>query len=218
VRLNRLNRQMTDNKTEQKKGKEQIKELFILSALWLPLGFFLWFYFSEQLVKPAGWLSGWLLSTFLPNAIEGINQVSFKFEIETLIPHDQLVQGRVALLTFDVNPMIYAYGVPLFFGLVMATPPLTALQRALQIFIGYTLLIGVQVWGVCWEVLKDLALNFGVLGAQAVAETGLPTTLIALCYQLGYLILPPVIPLVIWILLNKKFLETIALPNLARRG
>lgn len=219
---------MTDNnqQTQQKpqaeeeqidSGKSQIRELFILSALWLPMGFFLWFYFGDWLVRPTAWLSGWLLSTAMPNAIEGINQVRFNFEIETLIPHERLVQGRVALLTFDVNPMIYAYGVPLFFGLVMATPPLTAVRRAIQILIGYTILVLVQVWGVFWEALKDLALNFGALGAQAVAETGLPPTLIALCYQLGYLILPAVVPLVIWILLNRDFLQTIAMPDLTRR-
>ncbi len=211
---------MTDNDTKQasdKQDKTQIKELFILAALWLPLGFFLWFYFGSLLVRPTAWISSWLLSTALPNAIEGINQVSFNFEIETLIPHERLVQGRVALLTFDVNPMIYAYGVPLFFGLVMATPGLTALQRAIQIVGGYAILVFVQVWGVCWEALKDLALNFGALGAQAIAEAGLSPTLIALCYQLGYLILPAVVPLVIWILFNRNFLQTIAMPDITRR-
>ncbi len=211
---------MTDSDIKQTGDKQdsgQIKELFILAALWLPLGFFLWFYFGSLLVRPTAWLSSWLLATALPNAIEGINQVRFNFEIETLIPHERLVQGRVALLTFDVNPMIYAYGVPLFFGLVMATPPLKAMQRAVQIVGGYAILVLVQAWGVCWEALKDLALNFGPLGAQAVAEAGLSPTLIALCYQLGYLIFPAVVPVVIWILFNRDFLQTIAMPKMARR-
>lgn len=207
----------SDSEQVNDSGKGQVKELFILAALWLPLGFFLWFYFGALLVRPTAWISSWLLVTLLPNAIEGINQVQFSFEIETLIPHERLIQGRVALLTFDVNPMIYAYGVPLFFGLVMATPPLTALRRAVQILIGYSVLVLVQVWGVFWETLKDLTLNFGSLGAQAIAETGFPPTLIALCYQLGYLILPAVIPLVIWILLNRDFLQMVAMPELTRR-
>lgn len=189
--------------------KAAIRELFLLAALWLPLGFFLWFKFGPLFVRLNAVLSSWLLTTVLPNAVSGISQVQHILEINTLLPAETLYQGRVALQVITVNPMIYGYGIPLVLGLVMATPKLSVLQRAAQLLAGYLLLVCVQTWGVFWETLKDMALSLGPYGAQAVAETGIPVTLIALCYQLGYLMLTPVAPLIIWIVFNRRFLEKI---------
>jgi hypothetical protein len=197
--------------------KRAARELFLLAALWLPMGFFLWFYLAPLLVWPVGRLVEAVLVALLPDAIDGLQPVRHSFDVLTLIPAERLVQGRVALLTFSVNPMIYGYGVPLLFGLVMATPRLRVWQRALQVLVGYAVLVLVQAWGITWEVLKDMQLKLGPLAAQTVAELGIPENLVALCYQLGYLILPPVAPLVVWILLNRRFLDRyIARPG-ARR-
>ena len=43
--------------------------------------------------------------------------------------------------------------------------------------------------------------------AQRFDAAGLGVNLIALLRQFGYLILPPVVPIVLWILLNRPFLE-----------
>lgn len=203
--------QQADNKDSGRAAaldaRRAARELFLLAALWLPLGFFLWFYLADWLVWPVGQLAGALLSTLMPDAIDGLQQVQHSFDVYTLIPAERLVEGRVALLTWSVNPMIYGYGVPLLFGLIMATPALTPWQRAGQMLLGYLLLVLVQVWGICWEVLKDMALKTGPLAARVIDELGLPHDLIALFYQLGYLIMPAVAPLMLWILLNRRFLD-----------
>ena len=188
-------------------ARRAARELFLLAALWLPLGFFLWFYLADWLVWPVGRIASAILSGLMPDAIDGLQQLRHSFDVYTLIPAERLVQGRVALLTWSVNPMIYGYGVPLLFGLIMATPRLTALQRTLQMIFGYAILVLVQVWGICWEVLKDMALKTGPLAARVVSELGVPDNLIALCYQLGYLIMPAVAPLMLWILMNRRFLD-----------
>lgn len=203
---------------QQLDARRAARELFLLAALWLPLGFFLWFYFADLLVWPVGQLGSWLLSALMPEAIDGLQQVRHSFDVYTLIPAERLVDGRVALLTWSINPMIYGYGVPLLFGLVMATPRLQVWLRAVQMLIGYAVLVLVQTWGISWEVLKDMALKMGPLASREITELGLPENLIALCYQLGYLIMPAVVPLMLWILMNRKFLDQyIARPKTATR-
>jgi len=188
-------------------ARRAARELFLLAALWLPMGFFLWFYLADWLVWPVGQTASVILTALMPDAIDGLAQVQHSFDVQTLIPAERLVEGRVALLTWSVNPMIYGYGVPLLFGLVMATPRLTVLQRTLQMIFGYAVLVLVQVWGICWEILKDMALKMGPLAARVISELGLPENLVALCYQLGYLIMPAVVPLMLWILMNRSFLD-----------
>ena len=40
-------------------------------------------------------------------------------------------------------------------------------------------------------------------------RAGLPLELIALCYQFGYLILPALVPAALWIVGNRRFIETL---------
>ena len=52
-----------------------------------------------------------------------------------------------------------------------------------------------------------LAFNFGPEAHQVVIDAGVPDTVIAVCYQLGVLILPPLIPVIIWVLANWELVE-----------
>lgn len=188
-----------------------IKEMLLAALLWLPLCFFLWFYLASPIIFPVTSLAGWILGGLLPDLIIDVKQFGYTLEVTTRIAADVAPEvGRrgTPVVALDVNPMIYAYGLPLFAGLVMATP-LSPGRRALQIGVGYLVLVPVQVWGVCWEVLKILAFELGERGSEAVGATGLNDNVIALCYQFGYLILPAVAPVVIWVLFNRVFLETL---------
>jgi hypothetical protein len=52
-----------------------------------------------------------------------------------------------------------------------------------------------------------LAFNFGPEAHQMVVDAGISDELIALCYQLGVLIFPPLAPVIIWVLANWKLVE-----------
>jgi hypothetical protein len=65
----------------------------------------------------------------------------------------------------------------------------------------------IQVWGVVWQTLKMLAFNFGPDAHQLVVDAGISDELIALCYQLGVLIFPPLVPIVLWVLANWTLIE-----------
>ncbi|GAB4178064.1 MAG: hypothetical protein Kow0020_14090 [Wenzhouxiangellaceae bacterium] len=208
---------MTDRESDQHKtptasdagrAGNPVKEMFLLAALYLPLGFFLWFYLAAPLMWFPGRLAEWALTLTYPNVFERIVQLGFQYEIQTLIALERQVEGKTVLLNGEINPMIYAWGMALLFGLIMATP-LSVKQRLKQMAIGYLVVSVVTAWGVFWETWKDLAFLYGPEAARVVAASGPPPTLIALCYQLGYLMLPAVIPLATWILMNRPFLEQI---------
>ncbi|SRR6056297_2146353 len=186
-----------------------VKDMFVLAALYLPMGFFLWFWFGSALMWLPARIADLALSGLFPSMFDGVVQLGMRLEIQTSIQMTRTVEGRVALLNTDINPMIYAWGMALLFGLIMATP-MSVRRRLGQMVISYLVVSLVTAWGVFWESWTNLAFRLGPDSAAAVAGSGLPPTMIALFYQLGYLMLPAVVPLATWILMNRPFLETVA--------
>ena len=133
-----------------------VKEMFLLAALYLPLGFFLWFSFGSALMWFPSKLAEWALTGFYPEVFDRVVQFGYQLEIQTAIRMERMVDGRVALLNNDVNPMIYAWGMALLFGLIMATPT-GGRARALQLLIAYLVISVVTAWGVFWQTWSDLA-------------------------------------------------------------
>lgn len=197
---------VTEPELETQLFKNPVRDMMLLAALWLPLGFFFWYVLASGLMKPASMLTEALLTGLYPEFFERIVQLGFMFEVHTAVLMPQQVQGQQALLNLDINPLIYAWGLPLLFGLVMATP-LRVRQRVLQLFIGFVLVTLLATWGVFWEIWRDLTFLMPAPASELVAQTALTPTMIALCYQLGFLLFPGVIPIAAWILMNRPFIE-----------
>lgn len=209
---------------------------FILTAMfWLPAMFFLWFALSSAVVFPVIRLTGAILLGWMPELVTSITQdyhhavFAYVADVGGVagLPADKLV---VEEQRTDV--LVYCYGLPLLFGLVMATP-LSWSRTALQLGVGFVVLAGVQTFGLVGEVLKTMAFGVGAAvpaalasmefaavapaaGAAAeqhmfaaLAAHGLSADVIALGYQFGYLVLPAVMPVALWILMNPRFLETL---------
>ncbi len=193
------------------------------ALLWLPLAFFLWFWFAAPLVWPVIRIAGFVLTHAWPALFTAVTQGGDLLDAQGhVVAHAgylmQLSSGvlvnaapagepaRFGFLEPVINPMIYGYSLPLFAGLVLATP-LTRWQRARQLGIGMVVIWLAQAFGVIAESMKSLALDAGPAGAEAVRRAGVPLELIALCYQFGYLILPALVPAALWIVGNRSFIE-----------
>lgn len=190
-------------------GMNPVKEMFILAALYLPLGFFLWFFFGSAVTVLPARLTELALVGLFPDLFEDVVQLGFQLEVQTRVMLERQVDGQIPLLNLHINPMIYAWGMAVLFGLVLATP-LSAWQRVWQLAIGYLVVSVVTAWGVFWEAWKDMAFLMGPEAEAAVEASALSPTFIALFYQLGYLMLPAVVPIATWILMNRAFLEKVA--------
>ncbi|MCB1554460.1 MAG: hypothetical protein KDJ14_11695 [Xanthomonadales bacterium] len=183
-----------------------LRQFVLAAALWLPACFFLWAVFSSVIVWPIGKASDLILPAMLPGTIEGVLQDRFILQIDTLLQTTQSADGRIGLLSFTVNPLVYAWCMALFCGLVMASP-VSVRGRLLQLALGLPVLICVAVWGTVFDCLELLALKSGPLGLAAVEQAGWHVEAIALGSQFGYLILPAVTPIALWVIMNKEFLE-----------
>ena len=182
---------------------------FVLNAvLWLPLSFCLWAMFASPVIWLPAHVADAVLKHQLPGTITHVAQDKAQLEIETTLRTEPDPQGRVGVVVLQATPMIYAWCLPLFAGLVIATP-LSKARRALQIAIAFPILWLVVSWGAVFDVLYLLQFRAGPLGAAALAKHGWSQDGIALGYQFGYLILPAVTPVALWILMNQRFLETL---------
>jgi hypothetical protein len=186
----------------------KLSELLILAALWMLFGFMLWHFLAVFHVVPARLAAEAILAQVLG---EDFRQIvaepgeRFLYLVETNIPFT-FPDGSREALGFIVNPLIFSYGLPLLFGLVMGSA--AGWRRKVTLLgVGYVVITAVQIWGVVWESLKLLAFNFGDQTLVVVQGHGVPPTVIALCYQLGTLILPALAPIIVWVLGNRPLVE-----------
>jgi hypothetical protein len=186
----------------------RLSELLILASLWMLFGFMLWFYLSAFHGAPARVMSGAILSEILGTHFRQIivePGQHFLFQVETTIQYT-FRDGTTEALGFVVNPLVFSYGLPLLFGLVMGSDA-SWLRKAAILVTGYITITFVQVWGVVFQSLKMLSFNFGAQTHEIVREAGVSDAAIALGYQLGSLIFPALAPIFVWVLMNRRLVE-----------
>jgi len=186
----------------------RLGELLILAALWMLFGFMLWYYLSVFHGIPVRLAVEQLLSLTLGDNLYDVIANSdrrYLIQVETRILFD-FPDGTREALGFIVNPLIYGYGLPLLFGLVMASNN-SLVRKLITLFIGYLTIMTVQIWGVYWQSLKMLMFNFGPEATQVVNDAGISATVVALCYQLGALIFPALAPVIVWVLASWREVE-----------
>jgi hypothetical protein len=197
---------------------------FLFSALlWLPLAFFFWFEFAAPLVWPVIAMAKAVMLKAWPSLFTAVSQGAdlldahgrvlghpgYLMQISSGVLVNAAPVGQPAKFGFIepvVNPMIYGYALPLFAGLVLATP-LTRWQRMRQIALGCVVIWIAQAFGVIAESLKAVGLDAGQPGIEALQRAGIPLNAVALAYQFGYLILPVLVPAVLWIVCNRPFID-----------
>jgi len=192
-------------------GPPSIKDLLLLAALWMVLGFSIWFYTGALHVAPVRLFTQeilqWLLGDVIFNVIHNPDNYLYLI-VQTRIEH-VFPDGTTGGLGLSTNPLIYGYGLPLLFGLSMATP--TGLWRKiLQLIAGLVAMWLVQTWGVCWEVMKNLAFAYGPESHAVVSDAGISDVAVVLFYQVGYLIIPALAPVIIWVMFNRPYIEQLA--------
>ena len=183
-----------------------IRTLCIAAALYLPLSLFVWFAFAGVMVTPVLWLSKAVLLSWMPEIFVDIQRNQHAFNVLSSLVA-QTEPGKQLVVDFMINPMIYGYGLPVLAGLALATPNSIG-TRWRQIAIGAVVIWLVQLNGVVWDVLQYV--NTGLDGGTAaIAKHHLSPTFLALMYQFGYLILPPLTPVLLWALMNRKFIDNL---------
>lgn len=164
-----------------------------------------WYYLSPYLATPviaaAGELMQWLFRW-----VEGVEQHgtvgTLLTSLNVLVPQG----GRlvVAQLSPEVNYRSFGYGLALFYALMLASWPT---RLWLKLALGTCLLVPSQVVSMCFRWLRDALL---VSGPEVLEQTGLPRwalEVIAYGYQFGFLMLTPLVPVLLWLALDRRFVQ-----------
>lgn len=171
---------------------------FLLRTLvWLPICFAAWYFLSILFTPPLASLVDMALATTFPAAVERVVADGNAFAILTRI-QPKAAHMPAGELVFELNPLKYGYCVPLYTALVLATDA-EDLPRVLHWLLGMAVLAVVQVFGITTEVLKIIAFQLGEEGRLALGFAPWGYEVLALAYQLGYLILPAVVPIMLWL-------------------
>lgn len=188
--------------------------LFFLKVLaWLPVTFGVWYYMAIVATWPVSWLVDGLMTGLFPDVISAIRQLGYELEVavhyiaRTSMP--DMPVGAKGELVFEVNPLMYGYCLPLYTALILASPSEEG-QKWFRWLVGLVILQLVEVWGVSFSIFKTLALQMGPEVSDQLAFSPWQLNAVALGYQFGYLILPAVSPLVIWVGFHADYLKQLA--------
>ena len=176
---------------------------FVAAALaWLPVTFGAWYLLAPVLLWPVRLLVEFVASVGLRDLVRAIESAgrSLTF-VTTLKPGEGVGAGVVSV---DVNMLVYAFGMPLFAALTLAARE-ASWWRTLAI--GYAVIVPFVAWGVLADFLKGIAIVAPAAIASQTGFSGPQREAIAFAYQFGTLILPAVVPAVLWVLLHRAFLE-----------
>lgn len=186
------------------------------TVLWLPACLALWYWKAEWFTAPSAWLSGWLMQTAFPGWVQGFELEQRSLSLITRLLLDSAgaaAQGRVAVMVAEVNPLVYGFGLPLFAALYLANGMDKHVGR---LFIGVLALIPFQAWGICFELLKQVAVTGGPAVAMQLGFERWQREAIVLGYQLGSLVFPALAPVGLWLGLNREFLPLLMLEGAMR--
>lgn len=177
-----------------------LTSMIALIALIVP-----WYYLSPYLAAPviaaAGELMQWLFY-WVTGAERHGTVGTLLTSLNVLVPQG----GRlvVAQLSPEVNYRSFGYGLALFYALMIASWPR---RVGWKMVLGTALLVPSQVVSMCFRWLRDALL---VTGPEVLEQTGLPRwalEVIAYGYQFGFLMLTPLVPVLLWLALDRRFVQ-----------
>lgn len=178
---------------------------------------FAWSKASPWLSYPVAALSHIVMEEAAPLWIRSVRKAPGHIEVDTAVTVKDPQSGRLGEVTLEADPGRYAYGLPIFWALLLAawvthrTPG--RLPRAL---LGYVCLLPVQVFSLVMYLWMQLA---GAAGYNARTLFIDPWQLESIIYgyQLGVLVLPTLAPVLVWLLLDRRFFNEVIIPGWKRK-
>lgn len=156
--------------------------------LLLPLCFAAWYFAAPLLLQPAEWLTTGLLALTLPEAFAAVSieaRSSMLFDTRLVV---HTAEGLAGSPVLSLDPLIYAYNLPVLAALILAAPQ--SRRRLQRLPLAYALLLPAWVWGICFGFAKAVSFDLGPEVSAQIAAPGWWLEGVALGYQFGYLVLP----------------------------
>jgi len=157
-----------------------------------------------------GWFTSLWLDIFASGKLESITVSGRVLALETSI-QVAAPDGRMGHLLLEINPLVYCWNLPLITAMTLAAGFGNLLAvRLMMVYVG---LLPFQAWGVSFEFLKLIVLQYAPQIAQQIGYGALGREIIALGYQFGFLMLPVISASAIWIIMHRWFIRKIIAGN-----
>jgi len=183
---------------------------FVLrTLLWLPACLVAWHFAAPYHAALAGRVAVLLLNVLHPGLVSSLEQPGTDLAFVTTL-QTYPAPGQIGVLAPEVNPLLYTYGLAFFLALMLA-----ARARWWTIPAGIALLLPFQGWGIAFDFLAQVGIKLGPTVAAQAGLGGWRVEAIAIGYQIGTLILPSLVPVVLWAVFNRPFIAGL-LPSQAR--
>jgi hypothetical protein len=183
-------------------GVPSLGKFVLRTFLWLPPCFAAWYFSAQYHAAVAGELARLWVNQFKSGIVSALEQQGPDLVFVTTIEVHP-APGQTALLLLDVNSLLYTYGLGFFLALMLASR-----ARWWKILVGAVVLLPFQSWGIAFDFLVQVGVNLGPDVAAQAGLSGWRAEVIALGYQIGSLIFPSLIPVVLWAFSSRMFIES----------
>lgn len=204
----------------KKHKKRSIYRFFGEVLVWLVVCFIAWFLSARILNIPLIWLSEWFLGLISNGVIDDVTMRSggsaYKIINQQFIIHTKIPPPGAQPVIAATMPLIYGYGLALFAAMTLATPKDES-KKWRDIGIAYVVFLFVQLFGIMNKTFMDL-----VFYAPKSISSYFPLVeqhidILGTSYQISTLVLPPLTPLILWILFNANHMEKLVGHKLIRK-
>lgn len=187
-----------------KTGASAVGSLVLRTFLWLPVCFVAWFLAAPVHSTIAAAIAR-VFVAFFNGLLVSATELSGQELLFVTTLQVQASAGQMGVLTVEVNPLLYTYGLAFFVALMLA-----ARAPWRRLLVGCALLLPFQGWGIGFDFLAQVGAKLGPDVAARAGLLGAPAEIIALAYQLGVLLFPSGVPVVLWVAFNRDVLQGLA--------
>ena len=185
---------------------ERLGGFVLRTAAWLPPCLAAWYAVARYHAVLVGWGASLLANALSPQLVSSVERDGATLQFVTrIVVHP--TPDTTGVLVPEVNPLLYTFGIAFFVALMLASR-----SAWWKIALGLLVLLPFQAWGAAFDLLAQLAVRLGPLVSVQAGLMGWKQEAIALGYQAGSLIFPPVVPVVLWGVFNRPFLERLRSP------
>jgi hypothetical protein len=171
--------------------------LVLLTGVWSQVG--------KWTSKPISTMTHMALEFGAPYWVESVKKSPEVIEVQSRLQIP--MKGGVGDVLVEANPSHYAYGLPILWALLLAAG---GPGRVGKLALGYVLLLPAQAFSLTMDLIKQMAMAVPG-GAKVLHIEQWQLELIGLGYQLGALVLPTVVPIAVWLVLDRDYVRQLVL-------
>ena len=182
-------------------GRSPLARFVLTVLMWLPATFAVWYFAAPVLMMLVRALCAFAVLPF-GDLVREVERIGSNLAFVTSPKPGQATGGGVISVTVD--GLLYSFGMPMFASLTLAA---REPKRWWILAAGLAALLPFVAFGVVADFLKNVAITAAPIVASQAGFSAAQRELIAFAYQFGTLILPTVVPAIVWVLSHRSFLE-----------